>query len=220
MGEQKEVQVIWKEEKRTLYLEGEPVLTYTLSWPQLEGAGLGGKWINRYYARLAQSWGRRWGREVYWAACLELAARREAAKPFVAWSGELTGETALLQDGVLSLRFRGQEVRGDGGPARVRWGDVWQLREGAPKPLRSLFAGEKGWRGRLWRALIQQGEARRQSGDCFLDGDWMHRARAARPLRDWCLTQEGIEVPLPQCVASPAAEGCPVFCIPIEKKKT
>ena len=39
MGEQKEVQVIWKEEKRTLYLEGEPVLTYTLSWPQLEGAG-------------------------------------------------------------------------------------------------------------------------------------------------------------------------------------
>lgn len=218
MREPGEAQVVWEEEKRILTLEGEPVLKYVLSWPQVEGAGLGGRWISRYYARLAQNWRRRWEREVYWRACLELAARREESKPFTPWTGELTGETALLGDGVLSLRFFGCEVRGDGRPARVRWGDVWELREGAPKPLRELFPGKRGWKKELRRTLVQQGEARRQAGDCFLDGDWAQRAKKARPLRGWCLTEEGVEVSLPQCVAAPAAEGCPVFTLPLTKE--
>ena len=213
---EQEVRVTWREEMRTLTLEGEPVLEYTLSWPEVENAGLGGRWISKYYTRLAESWRRRWEREVYWQACLELAARREAARPFNLWRGELTGETVLLRDGVLSLRFRGCEVRGDGRPARVRWGDVWSIREGTPKPLRSLFRGERGWKGRLWQTMIRQGEERRRNGDCFLDGDWVKKARAARPFRDWCLTEEGAEVFLPQCAASPAEEGCPAFTIPLE----
>ena len=54
------VQVIWEREDRTLALEGEPVLEYALSWPRIEGGGLGGAWISRYYARLAGCWRRRW----------------------------------------------------------------------------------------------------------------------------------------------------------------
>lgn len=219
MSEPGEARVIWEEEKRVLTLEGEPVLRYSLSWPQVEGAGLGGRWISRYYARLAGHWRRRWEREVYWLACLELAARREESKPFTPWTGELAGETALLRDGTLSLRFFGCEVRGDGRPARVRWGDVWKLREGAPKPLKTLFPGKRGWKKRLRRALVQQGEERRQAGDCFLDGDWVRKAQRSRPLRGWCLTEEGVEVSLPQCAAAPAAEGCPVFTIPLEQQQ-
>ena len=158
MYETGETRVSWERKNRILTLEGEPVLSYTLSWPKIEDGGLGGRWISKYYARLARSWRRRWEREVYWRACLELAARREEARPFTPWSGELTGETALLQDGVLSLRFFGAEVRGDGRPARVRWGDVWKLREGAPKSLGSLFQGEKGWKKRLWQVILRQGE--------------------------------------------------------------
>lgn len=213
-----EITVVWSSEERELTLEGEPVLNYSLSWPRVEGAGLGGRWISRYYARLADRWRRRWEREIYWLACLELAASREAARPFTPWTGELRGETVLLRDGTLSLRFFGCEVRGDGRLARVRWGDVWKLREGAPKPLRTVF-GEKGWKKRLWRAVIRQGEERRKAGDCFLDGDWVQKAKKARPLRGWCLTEEGVEFSLPQCVAAPAAEGCPVFTVPLKEEK-
>lgn len=214
----KELRVLWNEEKRVLTLEGETVLEYTLLWPQVEGAGLGGRGISRYYARLARNWRRRWEREVYWRACLELAARRESARPFSPWSGALMGETVLQENGVLSLRFQGCEIRGDGRPARVRWGDVWNLWEGAPKPLHSLFSGERGWKKRLWQTVIHQGEERRQSGDCFLDNGWVGKARGARPFRDWCLTAEGVELSLPQCSAAPAAEGCPVFTIPLSEK--
>ncbi len=219
MREPREARVVWEEERRVLTLEGEPALSYALSWPRIEDGGLGGRWISKYYAKLAGRWRRRWEREVYWAACLELAVRREESRPFVPWTGELRGETAALRDGVVSLRFFGSEVRGDGRPARVRWGDVWQLREGTPKPLHSLFAGEKGWKNRLWQKLVRQGEERRQAGDCFLDGDWPQKAKKARPLRGWCLTEEGVEVSLPQCAASPAAEGCPVFTVPLDEKK-
>ena len=62
-----EVRVIWEEERRSLTLEGEPVLEYALSWPRVEGAGLGGKWISRYYVRLAGNWRRQIGR----ASCRE-----------------------------------------------------------------------------------------------------------------------------------------------------
>lgn len=219
MKKQEEVRIAWEKEVRTLSLGGEPVLDYSLSWPQVEGAGLGGRWISRYYAYLAAHWRRRWEREVYWAACLELAARREEARPFTPWRGELGGEVTLLRNGMLSLRFSGCEIRGNGRPARVRWGDVWTLREGAPKSLRTLFKGEKSWRGRLWRSIARQGEERRQAGDCFLDGDWLKKAKAARPLRDWCLTEEGIELSLPQCAAAPAEEGCPTFLLPLEREE-
>ena len=219
MNEPGEARVVWEEEARVLTLEGEPVLKYFLSWPQVEGAGPGGGWISRYYARLARNWRRRWEREVYWRACLDLAAHRERSKPFTPWTGELRGETALLQDGILSLRLFGSEVRGDGRPARVRWGDVWTLREGAPKPLKTLFPGKRGWKKRLWQAVCQRGEERRQAGDCFLDSDWPQKAKKARPFRGWCLTEEGVEVSLPQCAAAPAAEGCPVFTLPLETKK-
>lgn len=213
MKERKSIEVIWNEERRTLTLEGEPVLEYSLSWPTVTGAGLGGRWISRYYARLAKGWRERWQREVYWKACIQLAQRREASRPFTPWQGELSGEVALCRDGLLSLRMFGSETRGDGRPNRVRWGDVWKVREGAPCPLDALGRGAKGWRGRLWRALAAQGESRRQGDDCFLDGDWVQKAKDARILRDYCLTEEGVELTIPQCAAAPAAEGCPVFLL-------
>ena len=57
-----QITITWQEEERTLTLGGEPVLEYTLSWPQVEGGGLGGRWVSRYYARLACHWRRRWER--------------------------------------------------------------------------------------------------------------------------------------------------------------
>lgn len=33
--------VLWREEKKTLTLCGEPVLEETLAWPEFEGKGLG-----------------------------------------------------------------------------------------------------------------------------------------------------------------------------------
>lgn len=216
MGTKGPVQITWEEEVRTLTLEGEPVLAYRLSWPRVEGAGLGGRWISRFYVRQAASWRRRWQQKVYWDACLELVGRRQASRPFSPWRGELSGEVTLCRDGLLSLRFVGEEVRGDSGrPNRVRWGDIWRVREGAPCPLGALFEKKRGWKRRLWDQVIRQGEERRTSRECFLDPDWPGRAKEAKPLSGCCLTEDGLELSLPQCAAAPAAEGCPVFQIPV-----
>lgn len=219
MKREQAVQVNWKEKHRTLTLEGEPVLEYVLYWPEVAGGGLGGAWITRYYARLARSWQRRWDREVYWKACLELGQRRQNARPFTPWQGELRGEVTRLEAGVLSLRFTGWETRGDGRPNRVRWGDVWNVRQGAPCPLKQWLGKERDWKRRIWKKIVAQGERRREGGDLFLDRDWERQARASRPWEDYCLTPEGIEVSLPQGTGAPMAEGCPVFLLELETEK-
>lgn len=211
-------EVIWHEETRTLTLEGEPVLEYTLSWPEVTGAGLGGRWISRYYAHMAKTWRLRWQREVYWKACLELAERRAASRPFTPWTGKLAGEVALWENGLLSLRLEGDEVRGDGKPCRVRWGDVWKVKEGAPCQLKEFFPKERGWKKKLLTQITQQGSRRKEAGDCFLDQGWEEKARKLFPVRDFCLTPEGLEFAFPQGAFSPAVDGTPVFCVPLPER--
>lgn len=206
-------EVIWNKEERTLTLEEEPVLTYSLSVPQITGGGLGGRWINAYYVRLARAWRERWEREIYWKACLELARRRTQSKDFTPWSGQLIGEITWLENGLLSIRMVGEEIRGDGRPCRVRWGDTWKLREGTPCPLKEFFRGQRSWKKDLYERIFQQGRERRAGGDCFLDQGWENKIKRACPLRDFCLTQDGVELALPQCLIAPAAEGNPVFFI-------
>jgi len=208
-------QVAWRREEAGLTLEGEPVLSYVLSWPEVENGGFGGGRITAYYRRLARSWRERWRKEIYWKACLELAERRAAARPFTPWSGKLEGEVTLWEGGLLSLRFSGEETRGDGGkPCRVRWGDTWSVPEGTPCAARALFGGRRGWRKALLNRVRADGEQRRAAGDLFLDPDW--ERRAARYLRpeEACLTPEGAEVYLPQGSVAPAAEGVLTFPVP------
>ena len=211
-------EVVWHEEHQVLTLEGEPVLEYALSWPEVTGAGLGGQWISRYYARMARSWKLRWQREVYWKACLELVQKRASSRPFTPWTGRLAGEVTRLEGGLLSIRLEGEEIRGDGKPCRVRWGDVWKVREGAPCPLKEFFRGERGWKKRLLTQIIQQGNRRREAGDCFLDQGWAERVRRLLPEQDFCLTPEGLEFSFPQGAISPPAEGNLTFCIPLSRQ--
>lgn len=210
-------EVVWQEEQRTLTLEGEPVLEYALSWPEVTGGGLGGRWITKYYAHLAKSWRLRWQREVYWLACLELADRRAASRPFTPWTGKLSGEVTQLEGGLLSLRLVGEEIRGNGKLCLVRWGDVWKVREGAPYPLRAFFPGERRWKKRLTGQVAQQGNDRRAAGDCFLDQGWEARIPKLLPTGDYCLTDQGAELAFPQSAIAPAAEGTPVFYAPLSK---
>ena len=115
MKREQAVQVNWKEKHRTLTLEGEPVLEYVLYWPEVAGGGLGGAWITRYYARLARSWQRRWDREVYWKACLELGQRRQNARPFTPWQGELRGEVTGWRQGCSACDLPAGRPEGTGG---------------------------------------------------------------------------------------------------------
>ena len=208
-----EPRLVWREAEETMTLEGENVLTFRLIWPQLEGAGLGGRWISRSYARLAEDWRRRWRREVYWKACIQLAQRRAAAQPFTPWKGELRGEEVLWRDGVLSLRLTGWESRGDGKVNRVQWGDVWKVREGAPCPPEEWLGKRRGRKKRLADQIIAQGEQRQSAGAWVPDGDWREKVRKNLPWRDACLTGEGIELAFPQGAIAPMAEGNPTFVV-------
>ena len=207
-------EVEWQEARETLCLDGEAVLEYHMNWPQIRGGGFGGRRISRYYTRLAGEWQRRWRQSVYLRACLSLAQQRESSRPFLPWSGSLNCELTLLEDVLVSFRFTGEEMCGDGMINRVRWGDAWRIQDGAPLPLRAVFRDQKRWKEELYAQICRQGSQRREAGDCFLDPGWEKAARKALPLRDYCLTPDDVELAFPQCCISPAVEGTPVFRIP------
>ena len=207
-------QVLWHEENRTLTLEGEPVLDYALSWPELADAGRGGRRISRYYARLAQSWRLRWQRELYWRACLALSQHRAASRPFQPWHACLRGEVTAQEEDLLSLRLEGEEVCGGSRACRACFGDVWRLCDGAPCSLKEVLGGQRRWKRPLLSQLTELGDSRRAAGDCFLDPDWAQKARRLLPEENFCLLPGGLELFFPQCTIAPAAEGVVCFRMP------
>ena len=207
-------EVVWREETAVLTLEGEEVLRYRLCWPQLEGGGRRAGWFNRCYAAMAERWRRRWRRELYWLACLDLAGRRARARPFVPWRGELEGEVTLAEGGLLSLCMEGREAREEGRVCRVRWGDVWRAEEGAPCPLRELLPPGRRWKKELCRALIREGERQQGEEECLLDSGWQRRVKALFREGGCCVRGETLEFAFPQSAIAPAEEGTPVFRIP------
>lgn len=215
--ERQALQVQWKTEKRLLTLEKVPVLELSLSYPQISGGSRGGERISRYYEKLAQAWRSRWSRESYWHSCLELAACREAGRAFRPWQARLEGEVRFQDEKLLSIRMDAWEVRGNRRPLQVRTGDNWALPEGYPLPRSALLP--RGWKRReLIAHLREQGEARRMSGDCFLDRDFARKLPRALSLARCCRTQEGLEFYIPQCALAPAAEGAVTFSLALEER--
>ena len=209
------IEVLWQEDTRILTLEGEPVLEYHVSWPELRGTGRSGTKINRYYRRLIKSWRQRWEREVYWKACLNLATLRANSHPFVSWKGSLRGEVTLFTEHLLSIRMTGQEIRGNRPPNQVRWGDVWDIQEGAPYPIHALYCSCHRWKQKLISQLKKLAADQQASASRFLLPGWEHGLQTFFPKEDYCLTAQGIEIAYPQGSISPMAEGTPVFQLPL-----
>lgn len=216
--EQKEQQSIalrWREEQRTLTLCGEPVLELSLSWPEWSGKGRGARRLNRYYARLAQVCRRRWTREVYCLACLELAACRERSRMFRPWSAQLSGAVTVQAEDLVSVRMDLRECRGDGRALLARTGGAWRLKDGAPVLLHSLHARRR-WRGALLDRIEEEAEQCRRSGACVLDQELGNKLRRHFSTQRFCLTPKGVEIFYPQCTVAPAAQGIPAFDLSLE----
>lgn len=209
------IKPIWREERKTLTLCGEPVLELSLSWPEFPGKGGAPRRMTAYYARLAQACCRRWERETYCRACLELAACREKSRIFRPWSAQLSGAVTLEGDALTSLRMDLRECGGDGRAILARTGLTWRLKEGAPVPLGQLMP-ERRWRRPLLDRIEEAVQRRRESGTSLFDPDCGRTVRRRFSARQFCLTPEGLEVFYSQCLLGPALEGIPTFLLPVE----
>ena len=206
--------VLWREEKKTLTLCGEPVLEETLAWPEFEGKGRAVRRMTGYYRRLVRSCRLRWERETYCLACLRLAACREESRVFRPWQAGLTGEVAMEGADLLSIRMELREVRGDGRPLLSCSGVTWDWKAGAPGP-RGMLLPERSRRRQLLEGIRQAGEGELRSGSCLLDPDSKEMARRDFRASRFCLRPEGIELFYPQCSLAPAVEGVLSFRVPL-----
>lgn len=208
-----ELAVEVKRQEWDMTLEGECVLCCVLTWPECTGTWSGLEAMNRYYGHVTQTWRRRWEREVYLHACLDLADRRAQGRPFRPWQAQLSTQITRQEGGLLSLFQDGTEQRGYDRPVTVRRGDTWSLGVGAPRTLASFFPKERRWRRRVLEQVEKQVSRRLAGGESLLDPDCAGRLSRLFEPDNFCLTQEGAQVFFPMYALGPGAEGIPGFQI-------
>lgn len=201
----------WQRQERTMTLEGEPVLSYVLSWPEAAGCPR----LTRYYRRAARLWRARWERRLYPLACLELADCRARSRPFRPWNCELSGSAPWETEERASIVLTARETGGSGRSRLVTRGAVWRLRDGTPLPLSSVLPPEYRKQKVLLAALNRAAEECRRGGDILLDDDLKTRLHRLVDRQNFWLEENAAAFPLLQCAAAPAAEGCPVLRIPL-----
>lgn len=211
-------QVVWKKEAKQLKLRGEPVLALDVSWPEVQRGGSGGRRVNRYYRQVVQTWRKRWEKELYCRACLELAACQEEGRVFHPWSARLEGQVTFQDEETISVVMDAWEDWGDGRPLQVRTADIWTVPDGRPLAKGRCWP-ERKERRKMFAALAEQGEQRRNSGGCFLDPDFAKKLPKALSWRRCARIQEGMEYYVPQGVLAVPVEGVVAFQAPVPKPK-
>lgn len=209
--------VEWTDKRETLSAEDEPVLTYEIHLPKLEGKRSAWSRIDRCYQKMACVWERRWKEEVFSMADRERQEKRAVSRQFLVWNAWLKGEITKFNKDILSVRMEAGEIRGNGRPCLMRWGEIWDLATGAPRPAGDFFPGRRKWKREVLPEILEQGRSRRAAGDCFLDQGWEERVGKLIHWWEPCLTEKGLEFYLPQCALTPPAEGVPAFVVSLAK---
>lgn len=208
-----ELTVEVKRQEWEMALEGEEVLRCVITWPECAGTWNGLGAVNHFYQHVTQCWRRRWERELYCLACLDLADRRSCGRPFRVWQAELVTQITFQENGLLSLWQEGWEHRGYDRPMVLRRGDTWSLADGAPRTLASFYPRERRWKKRLLKQVEEQAGQRLDGGESLLDGDCVQRLRQEFDPENFYLTGEGVQVFFPLYSLAPGAEGIPVFSV-------
>ena len=196
-----------------LTLEGESVLRCVLTWPECTGTWRGLDAVRRYYSHVLAVWSNRWEKELYVHACLDLADRRAAGRPFRKWQAELVTQITLQEDGLLSLWQEGRESRGYERPLLLRRGDTWSLAEGVPRTLASFFSGDRRWKRKVLARVAEQAGQRLEGGETLLDRDCVSRLRREFDQENYWLTPEGVQLFFPMYTLAAGGEGIPVFTV-------
>lgn len=199
-------------------LEGECVLHCVLTWPELVGTWNGLGAVNRYYRHAADAWRRRWEREVYCRACLDLADRRAQGRSFRAWQVELATQVTFQEGCLFSLWQEGRETWGYDKPLLLRRGDTWSLEDGVPRTLASFFSKERRWKRQVLEQVKEQMEQRLASGESLLDVDCIRRLRREFDPDRYYLTREGARVFFPVFALAPGGEGVPSFLVTLPRE--
>lgn len=198
-----------------MFLQGERVLNWELTWPECSGSWRGLKAVMHYYRRRTAVWRGRWEKELYTRACLDLAQRRAQGRPFRPWQARLETHVTWQEGGLLSLWQEAAEYWGYNRPLVLRTGDTWSLQEGTPRALASFFPGQRHWKRQVLGQIARQAEQRLAGGESLLDPDCADRLRRYFDADSYVLTPQGVQVFYPMYVLAPGAEGIPAFTIPL-----
>lgn len=200
--------------QNTIYMAGEPLLSYEITFPYLWGAGHVGErmrqdtllWAKKRAERIRRSW-------------LPMAQRQYRILRPTGYFEPLrigTSYDVMLQEGELFSFFVDLDcdLRHDGRFC-LRTAKTYSLRDGNMLTLDRLFHRSSAWQRPLLEQLQQQ-IARQAAEDSAYFADWRQRYRSLLDSRRFYLTDGGIVIFFPEESIASRNGGIPSFRVPCD----
>lgn len=205
-------------EDQTWEAEGIPVLSASVSLPQLEGQSGSARRFNRCSELLRQAFFAYCRQFLLPEAAVSCRTAMDASAPWNAARAELSFRVSLHTGFLLSLVYDEREtVHGRAGFA-MRSGEVWDLSAGLPVPVSECFPPRTPCRSVLLRFAREELLRRLENGMVLRD-NWRLRLRRHMNPRGYYLTGEGLCVFCPLGTVAPREAGFPTFTIPYNAEK-
>ena len=196
------------EVKQNLSWEGESVLNYRISLPDPPEQT---PRLIRYLGETGRVWTEYWEEKVYPRACRALCERRAVSRVFRPWTAQLTGELTCQDKDLYSMKLEARELRGNGRPCLVCWGELWDLAADAPLPVENLFTPGERWKKRVLEQILASGAARQRENLWFPDEDWREKVKKSLHAVSPWVEEKTVFWSFPQGFMANPGEGTPIF---------
>ena len=197
--------------EKTWESDGVPVLTASVSLPQLTPQTRRARRFNRYYRRFLRAYLSYCEHELLPAARAALNDALAASAPFAPASVTLRYTVSCHVGNTLSLTIDAREAG-----LTIRRADTWDLSAGLPVPLCEFFPKHARYRSRLLRFAREAALDAIERGEAEYRSDYRIALRRALNTRNYYLSETGLCFFYPMYAVAPAAEGIVVFTLPYD----
>lgn len=215
------MQVSIKTIEEEMVYRNQPVLTYTIQYPEVSSAVFktAAVTINRYYRAKADLYRQRLRHSLYHQAIRELENTKENPDiPFRPFEAYLGCTIAYNENCMLSLYFDAYQFTGGAHGNTTRTSDTWDLGCGRRVTMARFFKPGATYKAYVINTVNEQISAQMETGNGMYFEDFdTNAARHFNP-GSFYLVPEGLVVYYQQYQIAPYASGIPEFLLPFSKE--
>jgi hypothetical protein len=202
--------------EETMRHKGEPVLAYTIRYPEFSSAlfRTAAHEMSRYYRTRAALQRQRYRQILYPQAVRDFEYAAAHDYPFRQYEAMMVHTVTYNQNCAVSLYADNYQYTGGAHGSTVRSSDTWDLRSARRRPLSSFFAPPVPYPSFVLQSVNNQIAAQIAEGTgAYFDDYEKNVAQSFNP-RSFYVSEAGVVVYFQQYQIAPYSSGIPEFTLP------
>ena len=202
--------------EETMYYKGEPVLKYTIRYPEFSSAifRIATNEMNRFYRTRAALQRQRFRQVLYPQAIRDFDFAASHDYPFHTYEAMMVHTITYNQNCTVSQYADTYQFTGGAHGTTIRSSDTWDLRNARRLPLTNFFAAPVPFPSYVLESINGQITGQLAEGTGMYFDDYQKNVAQNFNPRSFYLTPAGVVVYFQQYQIAPYASGIPEFMLP------